>query len=158
MMAIDCSYGKTGYNLINREENINYSVIQEISYYFGDASISPEYHRSYSVIVTSNKVRIVVDSYGNILTDEEHEITNDQFDDIKNSLRKNGIRNCTLGQDENCTGGTTERVSFSDGKNEIFSGSIDHCGGEDTGNLCGDISSFAKDVMSLVPNLEDLLK
>ena len=139
------------------EDNMINATIQEITYHFGDASIPPEYHRSYTVTVTTDKVRIVVDSYGEILADKEYEITSKQFNDIKNSLERNKIRNCTLGDDEGCSGGTIERISFSDGENEIFSGSVYHCGGKDTGNLCGDITSFADDVKNLVPDLKTLL-
>lgn len=138
------------------EDNMTNTTIQEITYHFGDASVPPEYHRSYTVTVTTDKVRIVVDSYGEILADKEYEITNKQFNDIRNSLKRNNIRNCTLGNDEGCTGGNSERISFSDGENEIFSGTVYHCGGKDTGNLCGDITSFADDVKNLVPNLDKL--
>ena len=134
-----------------------YIKIQEITYHFGDASVPPEYHRSYTITVTTDKVRIVVDSYGEILADEEYEITNKQFNDIRKSLERNKVRNCTLGYDEGCSGGTSERISFSDGENEKFSGMVYHCGGKDTGNLCGDIASFADDVKNLVPDLEKLL-
>ncbi len=130
--------------------------IIEITYHFGDASVPPEYHRSYTITVTADKVGIVVDSYGKILADKRYEITNKQFNDIKNSLKRNKVRNCTLGDDEGCSGGTTERISFSDGENEIFSGSVYHCGGKDTGNLCGDITNFAEDVRNLVPGLDEL--
>ena len=131
-------------------------AIQEITYHFGDASVPPEYHRSYTVKVTLYKIRIVVDSYGEILAEEGYEITNKQFNDVRNSLERYKIRNCTLGDDEGCSGGTSERISYSDGENEIFSGSVYHCGGEDTGNLCGDITSFAYDVKNLVPNFDEL--
>ena len=133
------------------------TTIQQATYHFGDASVPPEYHRSYTITVTTNKVSIIVDSYGKILADEGYEITRKQFNDIINSLKRNKIRNCTLGDDEGCSGGTIERISFSDAENEIFSGSVYHCGGKDIGNLCGDITSFANDVKKLVPNLDALL-
>jgi hypothetical protein len=151
VVVIALSCGAYGENIM-----VN-ATIQEITYHFGDASVPPEYHRSYTMTVTTDKVSIVVDSYGKILADEGYEIANKQFNDIKNSLKKNKIRNCTLGDDEGCTGGTIERISFSDGENEIFSGSVYHCGGKDTGNLCGDIKSFAADVKNLVPNMDKLL-
>jgi hypothetical protein len=142
---------------VNGENNMTITTIQQVTYYFGDASVPPEYHRSYTITVTTHKVRIVVDSYGEILADEGYEITDKQFNDIRNSLKRNKIRNCTLGDDKGCSGGTIERISFSDAENEIFSGSVYHCGGKDTGNLCGDITSFVNDVKNLLPNLDDLL-
>jgi len=139
------------------EDNMTNATIQEITYHFGDSSVPPEYHRSYTVTVTTDKLRIVIDSYGDILANKKYEITSNQFDDIRNSLKSNKIRNCTLADDEGCSGGTIERISFSDGENEIFSGTVYHCGGKDTGNLCGDITSFADDVKNLVPDLDELL-
>jgi hypothetical protein len=139
------------------EHKMSQTTIKEITYHFGDASVPPNYHRSYTITVTADSVKIAVDSYGDILAEEEYEITSKQFDDIQRSLERNNIRNCTLGDDEGCTGGTSESISYVNNKNEIFSGSVYHCGGEDTGNLCGDIGSFADDVKKLVPNLEKLL-
>ena len=139
------------------ENKMTNTTIREITYHFGDAPVPPEYHRSYIVTVTSDKVRIVVDKYGEILADEAFEITSKQFDDIRKSLERNKIKNCTLPDDDGCSGGTSERISYSDKENEIFSGSVYHCGGKDTGNLCGDITSFADDVKRLVPNLDKLL-
>ncbi|MDP6545959.1 MAG: hypothetical protein QGH60_18420 [Phycisphaerae bacterium] len=136
------------------------TAITEITYHFGDASVPPEYHRSYSITVTADKVRVVVDSYGEILADETYTIAPSQFDDLKRSLERNNIRNCTLvdDEDEGWTGGTIESITCSDKDNEIFSGSVDHCGEKDTGNLCGDIPCFAEDVKNLVPDLEKLLQ
>ena len=131
--------------------------IKEIKYSFGDATVPPEYHRSYTIKVIADNVSIIVDSYGDILTDEEYDITSEQFIDIKNSFDINMIKNCTLGNDM-CCGGTSETVSCRDGENEIFFGSVYHCGGEDTGNLCGNITNFANDVKNLIPNLENLLR
>ena len=68
------------------KDNMINAKIQEITYHFGDASVPPKYHRSYTVTVTTDKVRIVVDSYGKILADKGYEITNKQFNDIRNSL------------------------------------------------------------------------
>ena len=117
------------------EDSMTDDKIQKITYNFTDASVPPEYHRSFSITVTADKVRIVVDSYGDILADREYEITNKQFDAIRKSLKKNKIGNCSLSDDKGCTGGTVEKVSFSDGKKEIFSGSVYHCGRKDTGDL-----------------------
>ena len=140
------------------EDDMTNSTIKKITYHFGDASVPPQYHRSYTITITADKVRVVVDSYGDILADETDEITSKQFDDIRKSFKSNKITNCTLGEDEGCSGGTFERISYSDNENEIFSGSVYHCGGNDTGNLCGDITSFSDDVKNLVPNLDKLLQ
>lgn len=133
------------------------TAIREITYHFGDASVPPDFHRSYTITVTDEGVRIVVDSYGKILADKTYEITPKQFNAIKSSLASNKIKNCTLDEEDGCTGGTSERISYMDNKKNIFSGSIHHCGGKDTGNLCGDVTRFANDVKQLIPDLDKLL-
>ncbi len=134
------------------------STITKITYHFGDASVPPDYHRSFTITISADKVRIIVDSYGEILADELSKSSSKQFDEIRKSFKSNKITNCTLGEDEGCSGGTLERISCSDNENEIFSGSVYHCGGNDTGNLCGDISIFVDDVKNLVSNLDKLLQ
>jgi hypothetical protein len=140
------------------EGEVANAAITEITYYFGDASVPPDYHRSYTVTVTVYKVRIVVDCYGEILADKEYVITSLQFDDLKKSLEKHSIRNLTSINDENCSGGTSERITYSDRNGEIFSGSVDHCGGKDTGNLGGDVAGFAENLRNLMPDLDELLQ
>ena len=146
-----------GFLMASEDKDHLYGAIKELTYRFQDASVPPEYHRSYTITVTPDKVRIVIDSYGEILADKRYGITEEQFNNVKNSIEKNRIRNCTLGEDEGCSGGTIEIISYSDGESEIFSGSVYHCGGKDTGNLCGDITSFADDVKNLLPNFRELV-
>ena len=132
-------------------------TITEITYAFGDSSVPPEYHRSYTITVTADSVSVVVDSYGDILADEEYDITAEQFAGIVNSLEDNDIRECPDRDDDGCGGGTSETISYADGDTELFSEVVYHCGGEDYGTLCGDTDSFADDVEALVPNLDELL-
>jgi len=44
---------------VDGEDNMTNATIQEITYRFGDASVPPEYHRSYTVTVTTDKVEIL---------------------------------------------------------------------------------------------------
>ena len=134
------------------------SGITEIAYHFADASVPPDYHRSYGITVTASEVRIVVDSYGEILADETFAVTAERFDELRGSLSRRRIMNCVLTEDEGCTGGTSEKISYRDDQRQLFSGTVHHCGGKDTGDLCGEISAFAEDVKKLVPDLENLLQ
>ena len=136
----------------------DYDGIQAITYYYGDASVSPEYHRSYSIKVTTDSVRVVVDSYGDTLAIGEYGSTGAKFEGVLGSLKSNGIRSCSLGSNDGCTGGTSEAVSCSDGVNEVFSGEVYHCGGRNFGNLCGNIVAFSDDIENLIPNLNSLLQ
>ena len=49
------------------DTNNSYRSIKKITYHFQDASVPPEYHRSYTVIVDKDRLTITVDSYGDIL-------------------------------------------------------------------------------------------
>ena len=132
-------------------------AIREITYRFGDASVAPQFHRSYEIMVTPDRVEVVVDSYGDILTTRAYDTTSEQFKDIVLSLRRNLIQRAELEENDGCTGGTSETISYSDGGQELFSGTVYHCGGKDSGNLGGDVKSFADDIKRLVPDLEELL-
>lgn len=140
------------------DNGINVDAIREITYSFGDSSVPPEYHRSYTITVTTDTASVVIDSYGDILANEEYEVTDQQFIDLLDSLAANNIRNCTLDEDDGCTGGTSEGVSYSDEDTELFSGTVYHCAGVDSGNLCGNVASFADDAKDLVPGFEELLQ
>jgi len=46
----------------------------KIIYSYGDSSVPPQYHRSYTITVTNEKLHIVVDSYGDILHEKEYDM------------------------------------------------------------------------------------
>jgi hypothetical protein len=132
--------------------------IKKIVYRFEDSSVPPEYHRSFTITLTTEKIHIIVDSYGDIIAEKEYKIGKEQFIHIVHSLAVNKIRKQPLGDTEGCTGGTTEVLSYWDEKSEIFSASVFHCGGVDSGNLGGNIKAFADDIKKLVPQLHQLLE
>jgi hypothetical protein len=133
--------------------------IDRIVYHFGDASVPPDDHRSYAITVTPESVRVVVDSYGEILADKTFPIAAGRFDDLRRSLADRKIGPCERGgDDEGGTGGTSETLSYHHGERKLFSGTVHHCGGKDSGTLGGDVAGFAADVKGLVPDLEALLR
>lgn len=134
------------------------NTITEISYAFRDASVPPAYHRSYLIRVTRDRVYIVIDSYGDLLAEEGYEISSEQFENVLHSLNRNRITNSPLEEHKGCTGGTCETISYTDGEEAIFTGTVYHCGGEDFGDLGGDVKRFSDDVKRLVPDLEKLLQ
>ncbi|MGB3714434.1 MAG: hypothetical protein WA996_08400, partial [Candidatus Promineifilaceae bacterium] len=103
------------------------------------------------------EARIVVDSYGDILAEREVDISTGLFEAVVASLVEKDIRACKLRANEGCTGGTSESVVASGGGSVLFSASVYHCGGDSSGDLCGDIKGFAEDLRRLLPDLEQLL-
>lgn len=132
--------------------------ITKIAYRFEDSSVPPEYHRSYTITIIREKATISVDSYGEIIIEKEVKIKEKDFTRIVSSLSENKINKQSLGDNEGCVGGTGERLTYWDEKNEIFSASVYHCGGIDSGNLSGNIKAVAEGIKILIPNLDDLLE
>ena len=133
--------------------------IKRIVYEFGDSSVPPPYHRSYTIDVIPSRIEVKVDSYGDILAVKIVEISATEFEKINQALTENDIKNCELKGRDGCTGGTSERISTydADGK-AVLEGSVYHCGGDDTGNLCGDTGAFADMLRNLIPNFASLLE
>lgn len=117
--------------------------IDKIEYHFQDASVSPEYHRSYTWIVNPNSVQYILDSYGTILKDTTIAISALKWEQCKTAFLNCEIRNKkTVKSNLGCTGGTGVTIhTWLNGK-ENFSGSKYNCGGKTEGNLAGDTDKF----------------
>lgn len=132
--------------------------VTKIIYYYTDSSVPPQYHRSYTITISENKIRIIVDSYGDILNDKEFDINASQFENIKKSILKNKIRKGKKVESKGCTGGTGDKIEYYEHENLLFSASVYHCGNKDYGDLKGDIKNVAQEIKSLIPNFSELLK
>ena len=71
--------------------------------------------------------------------------------------KENDIKKEDLGNNEGCTGGTTDDIIYLIGEKKEFSARVYHCGGEKYGDLDGDISAFISDIKPLIPNLSSQL-
>lgn len=134
------------------------SKTQSIVYRFGDASVPPQFHRSYSITITEDTLSVVVDSYGDVLHQKSFPFTVDDFTKVKQMIKKHKIGNVNLGEDDGCTGGTTESLALYGINGILFSGTVYHCGGNDCGNLGGDIKSLAEGIKIFVPGLRKMLQ
>lgn len=104
--------------------------VAEIQYSFGDASVVPEYHRSYYITLTKTEATISITSYGTELFRETYKVKPDQWKKVINALKKLNIRHWEVCA-EPCDGGQSEYFAFrSADKSEepIFTGSQDTCG------------------------------
>jgi hypothetical protein len=100
-----------------------------------------------------------VDSYGEVLARREREITGEEFARVVESMDSHDIRKHEFGTpDEQCSGGTAEQIVCRHEAGEIFSAWAYHCGGQDWGDLDGDLGAFATELRSLVPGFEALLE
>lgn len=107
-----------------------WNKVAEIEYDFGDSSVAPEYHRSYSILVTQTEATIRVTSYGDVLLEKTYKMTPAQWQKVIENLKKLNIRRCEVCADP-CDGGQSEYFVFrSADKSEqpIFTGRQDTCG------------------------------
>lgn len=117
--------------------------IDKIEYRFRDASVPPEYHRSYSWIITETSIRYISDSYGTILKDTMQQISLEKWEQCKTAFLTCGIKNVKKKEiEQGCTGGTSVSIQTWLNETENFSGTIYRCGGSTEGNLAGDTEKF----------------
>ena len=131
-------------------------TITKIVYRYDDSSVPPKYHRSYKIEANDNKISIVVDSYGQILAQEEFPITANQFSELVVYLNEKRVHNTKNTESMGCTGGTGENIVFSAGAKVVFKGYVYHCGGKDYGDMVGEIEGFATKIKSFIPKFEKL--
>lgn len=107
-----------------------WNKVAVVEYSFGDASVIPEYHRSYSIQVTKTEAHIKIHSYGTVVFEHTYKIKPAQWQKVIANLKKLNIRHEEVSADP-CDGGQSEYFAFrSDDKSEqaIFTGSQDTCG------------------------------
>jgi hypothetical protein len=134
--------------------------IEEFSYKFGDSSVPPPYHRSYSIVMDADSIKLTVDSYGDILAKETYAMPKGGLQKIGEAIVKYRIDvQKDKKQDGGCTGGTTRHISYScKGEKEKFSASALYCGGDLFGTLSGDLDSFFMELKTFVPDLNDVIR
>ena len=120
-----------------------------ISYGYQDASVPPEYHRSYTIILTNENYRFQVDSYGEIIKDTLIILTNqkERVQQALEAFKKHKIKNIkNKSEDLGCSGGNGEFIEITKDGQDFFHGSNYYCAGKTLGNLSGDISSFVNEL------------
>jgi len=133
--------------------------IGTILYDYHDSSVPPQYHRSYSLLVTSDSIAIKVDSYGTILTDTAVLITKEQFSEIVDTYTSLAFKQVTKRESDGCVGGTGASVKVWDINDSVLiDGNIYFCGGEEYGTLQGDVKLLAQKIKSFIPDFDTMLK
>jgi hypothetical protein len=97
-----------------------------VVYAFYDASVAPDYHRSYTVTVTADSARVVVDSYGDVLFDVTEPIDDALWQrTLATAAEFSSAKSVT---NEGCAGGTAEQLLVIDGAGQnVFEVFVDHC-------------------------------
>lgn len=107
----------------------------KMEYRFGDASVAPQYHRSYTISISSSQKTITIDSYGDVLLQRQYDNTAEEYQKFREAVAEKGISTHEETEVSGCTGGKTECVRLYKGDEMYFDAYMYHCGGEDTGTL-----------------------
>lgn len=112
-----------------------------IEYHFHDSSVPPPYHRSQTIQVRPGSLRQVIDSYGNVVSEQEFTLNKNQFAQVLQAFQKAKL--CKQWGDQKiCPGGTSKSVTLCVGEQKVFHAMAYYCGGERAGDLGGDINGF----------------
>ncbi len=116
--------------------------VTRVEYHFGDSSVPPPYHRSYTVAVSADKVTKVVDSYGDVVEEFERPGTPADLEAAVQAFHAASIALGEKTEDEGCTGGTTDTVRLFSAEGQTFVATVYWCGGQGYGTLRGDVKAF----------------
>ena len=120
-----------------------------ITYGYEDASVPPEDHRSYTIQLTNENYRLVVDSYGEIIKDTTLILTDheERVEQVLDAFKKCKIKNIeSKSLDLGCSGGDGEFIKIIKEGKLFFYGSNYYCAGNTIGDLEGDINSFVAEL------------
>ena len=126
---------------------------------FRDASVPPQYHRSYTISVIANEATVVVSSYSKQLNECTVELSPDGFQLVLDIIEKSQITQSPETEDAKKTiGGKIEYLQLFDNDTELLNGNTHGSGTQGSGTLCGDIKAVRQYLRSLFPNFQSLLK
>jgi hypothetical protein len=150
---------KSGLNKNNNEQDEVAALenVTKVVYKYIDASVPPQYNRNYTITVTTTHSSVIVDSYGDLIAQQEYTVTQENFNDIISSLVDNEIDKGEDREASGCTGGNGAEIEYYEGDNEVFSAYRYSCANTNYGDLTGDVDEFATDMQALVPDLDSLL-
>jgi hypothetical protein len=122
-------------------------------YQFTDASVPPQYHRSYTIKVSSTEVKLMVTNYVQTFIDETYPSTQQAFNDFQKKLKACKIKQKKSTSDQGCTGGTGGAFTLPF-TGRAVNGSLYDCGGTRYGDLSGKIDDAIKIFQSMVPGFD----
>ncbi len=133
--------------------------VTRVCYTYSDASVAPEYHRSFDVTVTPETAKMVVYSYGDTLAEKQVIISSAEFEQVIKSLNDAQLVPVSYGFDEICEGGTAEYVTvYVNDANILYKGEFNHCGGGEIPAKYGDIDKAITAIVMLIPTRQNLLQ
>lgn len=140
-----CNSGK-GFDFKNSE-------IDEIQYFYQDASVLPHLARSYTIVLKSENVSVLT-----LLHDSIFPSSQEKFNNILNLLQSGKLKCDTTANNDGCPGGDSESLSCLSKGKVVFTGDINYCGDKRSGTLKGNIEPAASAILNLIPDLDKILE
>lgn len=109
--------------------SIDWEQATKVEYRFGDSSTHPDFHRSYTIVITADKMSITIDSYGTELLARDYPNTAEAYNAFIDKLSNTGIKK-NKPKDNPCSGGTTESLKLFKGDDCFLDGYSAWCSGE----------------------------
>ena len=126
-----------------------------VEYRYGDASVPPQYHRSYTLTITRTEVHAVVDSYGDVLAETTVPLPAEVWDRLAARVaRLSGISDDD--GDDGCTGGTSRELTVTDGDSVVVDADVSVCGGSGSDDA-DRIDDAVAPVIAAIPDFDALV-
>jgi hypothetical protein len=97
-----------------------------IEYRYGDSSVPPEYHRSYTVTVDREQIEFVVDSYGEVLHEATETTPPEVWEELAGSV--SDVVGLEVDDADECAGGTSRSIEIVDGAETVVDLGFGVCG------------------------------
>lgn len=125
----------------------------QITFEFRDASVPPQYHRSYTIDVTSTQSHLVVDSYGEVLADTTENVKPEvwkSLQELANGLQEGGSHTALQ-----ATGTKGYTLALYEKGNEVYKLYWDSLSGAKAGQAAKDLRSA---IQATQPALSELTR
>jgi len=125
-----------------------------ITYAFHDSSVPPRYHRSVTLTVTKQETRMVVDSYGTVLADENRPTSDALWSVLAETLPTIEGRPVEVPA-QGCTGGTRIDVLIDTAGTRVLDLRPEFCGGVNV-ELRDLVRTWIEPVLAIFPPVSEL--
>jgi len=133
----------------SKEERNNFVAMHSgntVIYRYNDKSVPPQYHRSYTITVTIEKIYVSINSYGNILLKKTLPISLENYQSLITTLIGLNIKKCEEVNNYPMPGSSSSYLNICIGKEFEVVGN--------TNVLEGDVGMAIKIFIALVPKLD----
>ena len=139
------------FNCNNKISETDKKGIDKIEYEFSDSSVPPQYHRSYTIAVTSEQVHVTVNSYGTELANETYALDKGVFEQLVKNVNKldPADKKITKG----ATGTSGKRINLLKGSEVIYDLYWDSL---KKGKISDETNEYVEMIKATVPNLSEL--